>query len=57
MTNKESLTMRVFVLGVSDPDDPFNNNARPNSWTSPLNQSWNWGKDRIFGYAMFTIFS
>ncbi|TFK68459.1 glycoside hydrolase [Pluteus cervinus] len=32
-----------------DPNDPFNNNARPNSWTPPLNQSWTWGQDRVFG--------
>ncbi|KAJ3565745.1 hypothetical protein NP233_g7440 [Leucocoprinus birnbaumii] len=34
---------------VSDPNDPFNNNAQPNSWTPPLNQSWKWGIDRIYG--------
>ncbi|KAF9558121.1 glycoside hydrolase [Agrocybe pediades] len=33
----------------SDPNDPFNNNAYPNSWTPPLNQSWDFGKDRIYG--------
>ena len=35
--------------GVSDPANPFNNNAQPNSWTPPLNTSWTWGKDRVFG--------
>lgn len=34
---------------VQDPQDPFNNNARPNSWTPPLNTSWTWGTDRIYG--------
>ncbi|KAF9524461.1 glycoside hydrolase family 5 protein [Crepidotus variabilis] len=34
---------------VQDPADPFNNNARPNSWTPPLNTSWKWGEDRAFG--------
>ncbi|KAJ7182204.1 glycoside hydrolase family 5 protein [Mycena crocata] len=34
---------------VSDPADPFANAARPNSWTPPLNESWNWGTDRIYG--------
>ncbi|KAF9449262.1 glycoside hydrolase family 5 protein [Macrolepiota fuliginosa MF-IS2] len=34
---------------VSDPNNPFNNNAQPNSWTPPLNQTWKWGKDRIKG--------
>jgi glucan 1,3-beta-glucosidase len=32
-----------------DPDDPFNNNAQAQSWTPPLNQSFKWGQDRIFG--------
>ncbi|KAF8805238.1 glycoside hydrolase [Phlegmacium glaucopus] len=34
---------------VADPNDPFNNNAQPNSWTPPLNQSWNYGINRING--------
>ncbi|PPQ83782.1 hypothetical protein CVT26_004869, partial [Gymnopilus dilepis] len=34
---------------VQDPANPFNNAARPNSWTPPLNTSWQWGKDRIYG--------
>jgi glucan 1,3-beta-glucosidase len=34
---------------VYDPNDPFNNNARPNSWTPPLNASWDWVNDRIYG--------
>lgn len=32
-----------------DPADPFNNNAQVNSWTKPLNQSWDWAKDVIQG--------
>ena len=36
-----------------DPNDPFNNNAQPNSWTPPLNQSFNFGTDRIFGSVFF----
>jgi hypothetical protein len=35
--------------GVSDRANPFNNDACPNSWTPPLNMSWTWGKDRVFG--------
>ena len=35
--------------GVHDPEDPFNNNARPNEWTPPLNTSWRWGVDRVYG--------
>lgn len=42
-----------IILGVSDPDDPFNNGAYPNSWTPPLNTSWTWGKDKLYGYAGF----
>lgn len=34
---------------VDDPKDPFNNNAQPNSWTPPLNTSWTWGVDRVYG--------
>jgi len=38
-----------FFVGWSDPNDPYNTNAYPNSWTPPLNQSWNYGTDRIYG--------
>ncbi|KAF8341007.1 glycoside hydrolase family 5 protein [Amanita rubescens] len=41
---------------VSDSLDPFNNNARPNYWTPPLNQSWNWGQDRINGVNIGGLF-
>lgn len=34
---------------VDDLDDPFNNNAQAQSWSPPLNQSWDWNHDRIFG--------
>lgn len=34
-----------------DPKDPFNNNAQAQSWTPPLNQSFKWGTDRIFGFV------
>ncbi|KAI5120171.1 hypothetical protein M0805_008438 [Coniferiporia weirii] len=34
---------------VDDPAGPFNNNARPNSWTPPLNSSWRWGVDKVYG--------
>ncbi|KAH7909262.1 exo-beta-1,3-glucanase [Hygrophoropsis aurantiaca] len=32
-----------------DPNDPFNNNAQAQSWTPPLNQTFKFGTDRIFG--------
>ncbi|KAG6849606.1 hypothetical protein H0H93_006963 [Arthromyces matolae] len=41
---------------VSDPNDPFNNNAQPNSWTPPLNQSWTWGQDHIYGVNLGGLF-
>jgi len=34
-----------------DPQEPFNNNAQAQSWTPPLNQSFKWGQDRIFGFV------
>jgi glucan 1,3-beta-glucosidase len=34
---------------AQDPDNPFNNDARAQSWSPPLNQSWQFGKDQIFG--------
>ncbi|KZT18590.1 glycoside hydrolase family 5 protein [Neolentinus lepideus HHB14362 ss-1] len=37
------------IPGVQDPNDPFNDNAQPNSWTPPLNTTWQWGNDRVFG--------
>jgi aryl-phospho-beta-D-glucosidase BglC (GH1 family) len=32
-----------------DPENPFNNNAQAQSWTPPLNQTFKFGTDRIFG--------
>jgi len=37
------------VAGWSDPKDPFNNNAQPNSWTPPLNATWDWVKNQMYG--------
>ena len=42
--------------GVYDPKDPFNNNARPNSWTPPLNGSWTWGQDHVYGVNLGGLF-
>ncbi|KAI6101447.1 glycoside hydrolase family 5 protein [Pisolithus croceorrhizus] len=41
---------------VSDPNNPFNNDARPNSWTPPLNTSWTWGQDKIYGINLGGLF-
>ncbi|KAG2041441.1 hypothetical protein BDR03DRAFT_722142 [Suillus americanus] len=32
-----------------DPEDPFNNNAQAQSWTPPINQTFSFGTDKIFG--------
>ncbi|CAE6463281.1 unnamed protein product [Rhizoctonia solani] len=34
---------------VENPSNPFDNSARPNSWTKPLNQSWDYSTDKIYG--------
>ena len=34
---------------VQDPNDPFNNNARAQSWSPALNETWQWGKDQVLG--------
>ncbi|KAF8195623.1 glycoside hydrolase family 5 protein [Mycena galopus ATCC 62051] len=41
---------------VDDPSNPFNNDAQPNSWTPPLNTSWRWGVDRIYGVNLGGLF-
>ncbi|TFK22497.1 glycoside hydrolase [Coprinopsis marcescibilis] len=41
---------------VHDPEDPFNLGAQPNSWTPPLNTSWRWGSDRVFGVNLGGLF-
>ncbi|KAI0371071.1 glycoside hydrolase [Pilatotrama ljubarskyi] len=41
---------------VSNPANPFDNSARPNSWTPPLNESWKWGQDRINGVNIGGLF-
>ncbi len=42
---------------VSDPSDPFASGAKPNSWTPALNESWTYGKDRIYGYVLLLFSS
>ncbi|EPQ56515.1 glycoside hydrolase [Gloeophyllum trabeum ATCC 11539] len=32
-----------------DPNDPFNNGAKAQSWTPALNETFNWGVDKIYG--------
>ena len=37
---------------VHDPSNPFNNDARAQSTTPPLNTSWDWSRDQVFGLAI-----
>jgi len=34
---------------VHDPSNPFNNGARAQSWSPALNETWEYGKDKILG--------
>ncbi|KAG8874497.1 hypothetical protein FRB97_005864 [Tulasnella sp. 331] len=36
-------------IWVSDPNDPYNDNAQAQSWSKPLNQSWDWNVDKVRG--------
>ncbi|KAF9053337.1 glycoside hydrolase family 5 protein [Panaeolus papilionaceus] len=41
---------------VQDPNNPYNDNAQPNSWTPPLNTTWRWGIDRVYGVNLGGLF-
>ncbi|KAF7798806.1 hypothetical protein EIP86_010031 [Pleurotus ostreatoroseus] len=43
-------------IWVSDPANPFNSSARPNSWTPALNEKWTWGVDRVWGVNLGGLF-
>ncbi|KAG2043401.1 glycoside hydrolase superfamily [Suillus americanus] len=43
-------------IWVDNPNDPFNNSAYRNSWTPPLNSSWTWGVDKIYGVNIGGLF-
>ncbi|KAJ7086334.1 glycoside hydrolase family 5 protein [Mycena belliarum] len=34
---------------AADATNPFGSAGRANSWTPMLNESWNWGTDRVYG--------
>ncbi|PPR07127.1 hypothetical protein CVT24_010477 [Panaeolus cyanescens] len=36
-------------IWVDDPDNPYDDSAYPNSWTPPLNQSWDYERNRMYG--------
>jgi hypothetical protein len=40
-----------------NPADPFNGAAQPNTWTPPLNQSFQYGVNRIFGFVYHLFLS
>lgn len=48
--------LQLLSAGVSDPANPFDNSARPNSWTPALNETWRWGVDRIYGVNLGGLF-
>ncbi len=55
--NRETSTNPfTYGIGVSNAENPYDNSARPNSWTPPLNQSWRWGEDRINGVNLGGLF-
>ena len=44
-------------IWVSDPKNPFNNSAKPNSWTPALSEQWDWANNRINGYVPYVFAS
>lgn len=56
---RENLIDVLFQFGgfwVEDPENPFDNSAQPNSWTPPLNQTWTYGVDKIYGVNLGGLF-
>ncbi|KAJ7466553.1 hypothetical protein FB451DRAFT_414552 [Mycena latifolia] len=51
MENGESFVYNNSFGGywAADPADPFGPSGRANSWTPPLNETWDWGTDKIYG--------
>lgn len=41
---------------MHDPEDPYKLDAQANSWTPPLNQSWDWARNRINGVNVGGLF-
>ncbi len=46
----------IALTGVYDPKNPFNDGASPNSWTKPLNKSWDWATDKVYGVNLGGLF-
>jgi glucan 1,3-beta-glucosidase len=41
---------------VDDPQNPWNSSARPNSWTKPLTEKWDFVNDKIYGVNLGGLF-
>jgi hypothetical protein len=50
-----SIYTYFLIIGVYDPEDPYNDSARPNWWTPPLNTTWNFATHRIHGYGSLPL--
>ncbi|KIJ24939.1 glycoside hydrolase family 5 protein [Sphaerobolus stellatus SS14] len=49
-------TNRFGGFWVQDPSNPYTYAAQPNSWTPPLNTSWRFGIDKIYGVNLGGLF-
>ena len=49
--SRQLVTLPIWssLAGVDDPTNPYNNSARPNSWTPALDEPWDYSNDRIYG--------
>ncbi|EAU83584.1 exo-beta-1,3-glucanase [Coprinopsis cinerea okayama7 len=58
MENGTTFTYRNPFGGfwVQDPEDPFNLDAQCNDYTPPLNTTWRWGVDRVYGVNLGGLF-
>lgn len=56
MTSLVDYDHNLLLTGIYDPQDPFNDGAAPNSWTPPLNTSWDWTNDRVHGVNLGGLF-
>ncbi|KAI0689732.1 glycoside hydrolase superfamily [Cytidiella melzeri] len=43
-------------IWVADPANPFNNSAKPNSWTPALSEPWDWVANRVNGVNLGGLF-
>lgn len=45
-----------MCAGVDDPSDPYTYAAQPNSWTPPLNTTWDWSTHSAYGVNLGGLF-